>query len=136
MCPNHAADTLSNLPLDVEEQLATRGLNQRTGRAGSSGGKLVGKSMFPEDYRYRASRDVGEGIEWVLLRNHHVSELRRTIRQLRQRSENHTEPTSLATSPTGQMKTVYLNEFYVHQEQTSYCMFQPVFCVIPSTSLK
>lgn len=120
LCPNHPADTLPSLPFDVEELIATSDLSQRDGCRGVAGcGRRPSgfiESLFssfqPENDAHRASRLVGEGAEWTLQREAFGSELSLTIRQLLQK-----------TSYDGE-GTTFLDEFYVCQEQTSYCKSQ------------
>jgi hypothetical protein len=115
MCPNHTTDTISCLPFDVEERIATNGLNKWSGLAGSPGGKIFGLAIlsYDEDYLHCASRKVGQGAEWKLRRDDLGLELRLTIRRLKQKTERKDDITT------------YLNEFKVNQEETSYCEFLP-----------
>jgi hypothetical protein len=129
-CPNHAANSIPRLPLDAEEQLATRYLNPRTGIAGTRVGKLEGEEKgFPaQNYRYRASSQIGEGVEWHLFNNNPWLEFRRTRRQLKQRTRTETEQLGYSLpgeAPQYTTKTIYLNEFEVEEEQTSYYEFYP-----------
>jgi hypothetical protein len=101
LCPNHAEHTIPSLPFDIEELIATKNLNQKTGLAGDP---------YLYDARHRASRLVGEGVEWGYFRNNLGTELRRTIRYLYPRHV-----------PGGEHERRYVNEFSVHREQTSYC---------------
>jgi hypothetical protein len=78
LCPNHVSHSIPDLPFDVEEYIATRGLNQRNGHQGSPGGKILGLS-YDEDYLNRASRKLGEGAVWTLERDAHGLELKHTI---------------------------------------------------------
>jgi hypothetical protein len=119
MCPNHTADTISCLPFDVEERIATNGLNKWSGLAGQPAGKTFGLSIlsYNEDRMHYASRKVGQGAEWKLQRDDLGLELRLTIRRLTQKTETRDD------------STTYLNEFKVKQEDTSYCEYLP--CVQP-----
>lgn len=119
ICPNHTANTISCLPFDVEERIATNGLNKWSGLAGQPAGKTFGLSIlsYDEDHMHYASRKVGQGAEWKLQRDDLGIELRLTIRRLKQKTE---------TKITGETtKTVYLDEFKVNQEETSYCEYLP-----------
>jgi hypothetical protein len=114
----HAEKTIHSLPFGMEEHIATNDLSQSTGMAGDPGGP---GSLFTlglpraEDYRHRASRTVGEGVEWVYHLSNLGVELRRTIRKLGQKTKQEKDR-------NGRIVVRYLNAFYVYQEQTSYCM--------------
>ena len=111
-CPYHRKHTIPELPFDVEEHIATKDLNPRTGRKGSLGG-----------YLDCASRIVGQGAEWALQEYNFGCELKLTIRQLRQKSEQKDE-----NGPK-----IWLNKFEVDQEQTSYCKFYLCIYFVPFT---
>jgi hypothetical protein len=116
------------LPFDAEEEIETRGLNQRTGKSGINVGKLVGEeNNYPhENYSYRASTQIGEGVEWILLCNGPYLEFRRTLRHLTQRAKTVSERNLLYVPGYGPeyiSKTIYLNEFDVYQDETSYCIY-------------
>lgn len=115
MCPNHTVDTISCLPFDVEERIATNGLNKWSGLAGQPAGKTFGLSIlsYNEDRMHYASPKVGQGAEWKLQRDDLGLELRLTIRRLTQKTETRDD------------STTYLNEFKVKQEDTSYCEYLP-----------
>lgn len=126
LCPNHPADTLPSLPFGVEELIATRGLSQADGCRGLDGSRRKRPSGFIaslfdttsyESNSHRASRLVGEGAEWTLCREDFGSELSLIIRRLEQKTESDGED------------TIYLNEFSVHQEQTSYRMSNLIFVI-------
>ncbi|KAE9375874.1 hypothetical protein N431DRAFT_481085 [Stipitochalara longipes BDJ] len=124
--PNYPKDT-TGIPFDAEEEIETRDLNQRTGNSGINIGKRHGeeKEYARENYTYRASSQLGEGLEWRLLNHGRYLEFRRTLRHLIQRSETVTEPNPYYIpeyTPAKISKTYYLNEFDVNQDQTSYFM--------------
>lgn len=104
LCPNHTADTIPDLPSAVEEIIATKGLNQITGYSG-----IQFDRNFNEGRLHRASRLMGEGVEWTIEHDDHISELRRTKRKLKQKSDG--------IKDSG---VKYYDAFFVHQEQTSY----------------
>jgi hypothetical protein len=115
LCPNHPTDTLPSLPFGVEELIATRGLNQKDGCRGLIA-SLFDMTIF-ESVLHHASRRVGEGAEWSQRRELFGGELSLIIRRLEQKTEHDGE------------KTIYLNKFTVHQEQTSYCASGPLFVI-------
>jgi hypothetical protein len=126
LCPNHSAHTLPALPFDVEEYVATRDLSPRSGYGGNPAGTYFGISWLShgEDDRHRASRLWGEGAEWLIQKSDFGIELSLTIRGLKQKTERKDE------------KTIYLNQFYVHQEETSYSMLFPCVELIRRPSLR
>jgi hypothetical protein len=90
-------------------------------------GKLEGEeeTYAAENYLYRVSSQIGEGVEWKLLANGPFLEFRRTLRELKQKTnveERQFPWTQVGDPHSTYLTTVYWNEFEVYQEETSYCM--------------